>query len=107
MQRYKLSDMKDGWFIGSFFPSVFKTNDFEVCYKKHKKGEYWDKHYHEKAIEINLLINGKMLINDDLFESGEIFVIEPYYVAKPIFLEDCELIIIKTPSVIGDKKIIL
>ncbi len=30
-------------------------------------------------------------------------VFEPYEVADPIFLEDCEVLVIKTPSVPGDK----
>lgn len=106
MKIYNLSNMKDGWFLGDFDPSVFKTDLFEVCYKKHEKGEKWDTHYHEKCTEINLLVKGRMLINETHIEAGQIFVIEPYFVSNPTFLEDCELVIIKTPSVIGDKIII-
>jgi hypothetical protein len=106
MQIYKLNDMKDGWFIGNFLPSALKTKDFEVCYKKHSKNEFWDKHYHEKIHEVNLLVKGKMLINDIELNEGDIFVIEPYYVSKPTFLEDCELVIVKTPSITDDKIII-
>jgi len=106
MQIYKLKDMVDGWFVGNFTPTSFSTKDFEVCYKKHTKDEFWDKHYHEKINEINLLIKGKMLINDIEINEGDIFIIEPFYVSKPTFLEDCELVIVKTPSIIGDKKII-
>lgn len=106
MEIHELSDMKDGWFIGDFEPSVFKTSDFEVCYKHHYKGEKWDKHYHKKSTEINLLISGSMMINDTLIKEGQIFVIETFYVAKPTFLEDCSLVIIKTPSEPGDKIII-
>ena len=106
MQIYKLNDMKDGWFIGNFLPSALKTKDFEVCYKKHTKNEFWDKHYHEKIHEVNLLVKGKMLINDIELNEGDIFIIEPYYVSKPTFLEDCELVIVKTPSITDDKIII-
>jgi hypothetical protein len=106
MQIYKLNDMKDGWFIGNFLPSALKTKDFEVCYKKHSKNEFWDKHYHEKIHEVNLLVKGKMLINDIELNEGDIFVIEPYYVSKPTFLQDCELVIVKTPSITDDKIII-
>ena len=42
MQIYKLEDMKGGWFVGNFSPSAFQTEGFEVCYKKHHKGEKWD-----------------------------------------------------------------
>ena len=106
LTKYKLSDMTGGWFVGAFAPAAYFTKDFEVCYKKHAKGEFWDTHYHEVATEINLLVKGRMTINGELIEVGEIFVISPYFVAKPEFLEDCELVIIKTPSVIGDKIIV-
>lgn len=106
MEIHELNNMKDGWFVGDFEPSVFKNKDFEVCYKRHHKNEEWDKHYHEKSTEINLLISGSMKINNTLIKSGQIFVIKPFFIAKPTFLEDCELIIIKTPSEPGDKIII-
>jgi hypothetical protein len=106
MQIYKLNEMKDGWFVGNFLPTAFKTKDFEVCYKKHAKGEFWDKHYHEKIYEVNLLVKGKMLINDIELNEGDIFVIQPFYISKPTFLEDCELVIVKTPSITDDKIII-
>jgi hypothetical protein len=35
--------------------------------------------------------------------SGDIFVIYPKEIADPIFLEDCYLCVIKTPSIVGDK----
>ena len=94
---------KGGWFVGDFEPTVFKTSDFEVSYKLHHKGEEWPKHHHKIATEINFLIRGKMMINNLLIESGKIFVIEKNESIKPTFLEDCELIVIKTPSVKNDK----
>lgn len=106
MKIDRIEDMKDGWYIGNFLPSVLKTEVFEVCYKKHKKGEKWETHYHEKITEINLLIKGKMMINNTLLLEGDIFTIPPFYVSSPNFLEDCEIIIIKTPSIINDKIII-
>tara|TARA_Y100000389_G_scaffold95446_1_gene92123 strand:+ start:3003 stop:3323 length:321 start_codon:yes stop_codon:yes gene_type:complete len=106
MEIYDFNKMKDGWFVGDFVPAAFYTNDFEVCYKHHKKDEVWDKHYHEKSTEINLLVSGTMKINDILLKEGQIFVIKPFYIVKPTFLEDCTLVIIKAPSVPGDKIII-
>ena len=101
-----MSEMKDGWFVGDFIPSAYKTSYFEVCYKKHKKNEKWDTHYHKKSIEINYLISGEMIINETKLTAGDIFLIEPYFISTPTFLEDCTLIIIKTPSIIGDKFVI-
>ena len=103
MKVFKLDEMKDGWFAGNFSPTSFQTKSFEACYKIHKQGEIWDSHYHKKATEINLLLKGKMRLQDTELNSGDIFVIPPYEIADPVFLEDCEIIIIKTPSDTQDK----
>lgn len=95
--------MTSGWFIGNFYPSVLRTPDFEVGYKFHPKGEKWDKHYHKKGVEVTYLIRGKMQIQGRILTSGDIFTIFPNEVADPVFLEDCEVVIVKSPSVIGDK----
>jgi len=103
MQVKRIEDMKGGWFIGNFDPTVLHTPDFEIGYKFHPKGEKWDVHYHKRAIEITYLVRGKMMIQGRELTSGDIFTILPYEVADPIFLEDCEVVIVKTPSVVGDK----
>jgi hypothetical protein len=103
MLKYRLEDMIGGWFVGNFEPSAFVTDKFEICYKFHKLGEFWDEHYHRVATEINLLVRGKMLINNEEINAGEIFIIEPLHKVKPHFLTDCELVVIKTPSVQNDK----
>jgi quercetin dioxygenase-like cupin family protein len=107
MKIINLNDMKNGWFIGDFEPSVFKTKDFEVAVMTHKKGEYWPKHYHEKADEYNVLLDGRMRIHNRNINPGDIFIINKMEVADPIFLEDCRVLVIKTPSVPGDKIIIM
>jgi quercetin dioxygenase-like cupin family protein len=101
-----INEMTRGWFVGDFEPSVFKTKDFEVGYLHHKKGEIWQVHYHAFMTEVNLLVKGKMILNDIEINEGQIFVIHKNDIACPIFLEDCFIICIKIPSVIGDKVII-
>ena len=98
MKKFRLADMKSGWFVGGFEPTAYFTKDFEVNYRIHPKGEFWDKHYHTEVTEINLLIRGKMTIQNQELNSGDIFIIEPYEVTDPVFLEDCELICVKLPS---------
>lgn len=106
IQLFKMSDMFNGWFIGNFEPSVLKTDQFEVGYLFHKKDEKWPVHYHEKLTEINVLIKGKMILNDILITENTIFTIHKNDIACPIFLEDCSILCIKIPSVFGDKVII-
>ena len=38
MKTAKIADMKRGWFIGNFEPSLFKTNDVEVAVKQYRTG---------------------------------------------------------------------
>lgn len=103
MKMHNINDMWRGWFVGNFEPCAYKTEIFEVGLLKHKKGEKWAKHYHKIATEINCLIAGKMVICNKEINVGDIFTLEPNEVADPEFLEDCTLIVIKTPSCIGDK----
>jgi hypothetical protein len=47
-----------------------------------------------------------MRIQGKEIEENQIFILEPYEVADPIFLEDCTVVVIKTPSVPGDKFVV-
>jgi len=107
MDIFKIKDMKGGWFVGDFEPSVYKTKNFEVGVKTHPKGEIWDVHYHKKATEINYLLEGKMILQNTELTTGDIFVLYPNEIANPTFLEDCTIVTVKSVSEIGDKYIIV
>lgn len=106
MKITKFEDYKGGWFVGDFEPTAFKTKDFEVCYKQHKAGEKWDTHYHKIGTEINVLIEGEMIIQNQHLVKGDVFVIYPFEIADPEFLTDCTVLIVKTPSDTNDKYVI-
>lgn len=95
--------MKEGWFIGNFEPSLLKTTDFEVGVKHHPKGSYWQDHYHRHTTEYNLLIEGKMILNGNELSAGDLFVIAPYEVSCSTFVDDCTVLVVKTPSIPEDK----
>lgn len=101
MKIHRLEHMVGGWFIGNFEPTVYKA-DYEVSYKKHQKGEDWGIHYHTTTTEINLLVRGCMTIQNTKLHEGDIFILEPYEIADPIFHDDCEIVCVKTVS-INDK----
>jgi mannose-6-phosphate isomerase-like protein (cupin superfamily) len=103
MKITKLEKYFRGWFIGNFEPTCYKTEDFEVGLLTHKKGEFWAPHIHKISTEINLLVEGEMIMNDEKINKGDIFIIEPNEIATPIFLTDCKVLVIKTPSLPGDK----
>ncbi len=106
MKISKLNEMTRGWFIGDFEPSIIRTKAFEVGILTHKKDEDWGEHYHKIATEYNILLKGKMSINGTVLNEGDIFILEPMETALPIFMEDCVVLCVKVPSVIGDKYLV-
>lgn len=102
MKIDRIENMKGGWFVGNFEPSAYSTDKFEVSYKFHPKGEVWDTHYHTEVTEINYVVRGKMLLQNKELIQGDIFTLYPFEIADPVFLEDCEIVCVKTPS-INDK----
>lgn len=103
MQISKFKDYKGGWFVGNFIPTAYKTKNFEVGYHHYKVGQEWDHHFHKETDEINLILSGKVIIQGEELVKGDVVVINKYEVSDPVFVEDTEIIIIKTPSVPGDK----
>lgn len=85
----KLDRFKRGWIIGNFEPSLLKNTGNELAVMRAKKGKGpGDYHYHEKCTEINILIIGKIKINDKIINENDIFIFEPFVPAICEFLED-------------------
>jgi hypothetical protein len=103
MKITNITEMSGGWFIGNFEPSLYKTENFEVGIKKYTKGEYHAPHHHKLSTELNYLIKGMMKANGKLIQPGQIFIFDNFEIAECEFLEDCELVVVKTASVQGDK----
>lgn len=103
MKVANIADMKGGWFVGNFEPSVLKTGDFEVAHHHYKRGVTSDPHTHKLAVEINYILKGKAIVSGTTLETGDIFIYEPNDVADVRFLEDTDLVIVKAPSVPEDK----
>jgi quercetin dioxygenase-like cupin family protein len=106
MKITKLNLFKGGWFIGDFEPTLLKTKDFEIAVHHYEAGQVHGKHYHAIATEYNYLVSGSMKIQNTALSAGDLFVLEPNEIADPIFLENCVVVIVKTPSVPGDKYLV-
>ncbi len=98
--------MKKGWFIGDFDPSVYRTSKFEVGFHRYSKGCKTIDHFHEKSTEINVVISGRMIVNGEVAKKDDIFIFDPNVVSRTEFLEDTELIVVRTASVPNDKVVI-
>lgn len=95
--------MFDGWIVGAFDPTVFKTKEFEVAHQHYKKGYKYPTHTHKLTTEINYIIKGSVIASGCKLSSGEIFVYSPGEKVSIKFTENTDLIVIKVPSTIGDK----
>ena len=103
MKIAKLEEMTNGWFVGDFEPSLFKTKDFEVAVQHFDAGEHVDWHVHRVATEYTVIVSGKAEINGRLVSNGDIIVLEPGEGADFRPLTDVVTAVVKTPSVKGDK----
>lgn len=105
MEKYNINDFRRGWFIGNFEPSLLKAN-FEVGLQKSKAGDSHDDHFHKKNTEYNLVVSGKIKINDDIFVKDDVFIIKPYTVSHGVeYLEDTEILVVRDMSDPSDKYI--
>ena len=103
MKTFRLQDMKGGWFVGDFLPTCLKTSDCEVACKHYKKGDAEDTHVHKIATEITLIVEGLVKMNDVTYKSGDIIVLDPGDATDFYALEDTINVVVKVPSVAGDK----
>ena len=103
MKTFKLDDMTRGWFVGDFEPSVLRTKDAEVGVKRYEAGVKEARHMHKVAPEITLILDGEARMNDTVYRSGDIVLIEPGEATDFEALTDVTTVVVKMPSVIGDK----
>lgn len=104
MKTDKLLNMKGGWFIGNFEPSLLKTNDAEVAVKIYKKDDYEKAHYHKIATEYTVIISGRVKMNNVEYKAGDIIVMKPGESTDFESLEDGTTnVIVKIPGINDDK----
>lgn len=106
MREAKLCDMVKGWFVGNFEPSLYKTNDCEVAVKTYQKGDKEQKHYHEVATEITVVMHGRIKMFDKVYEVGDIIIVEPKDATAFEALEDAANVVVKIPGANNDKYIV-
>lgn len=104
--KIDISQYTRGWLIGDFIPSIEINKEAEIAYLQHEKMSKWDYHYHKESIEINILVKGKEEINGVIYKESDLFIIDKNIIACPVFLDNCDIICIKIPSVTKDKYII-
>ena len=100
MKHERIENMKRGWFVGNFEPSLLKTNDVEVAVKVYKKGDYEEAHYHKAATEITVIISGRAKMFEKVWDAGDIVVTD--FEA----MENTVNVVVKIPGVNNDKYLV-
>lgn len=103
MQIYRLADMTKGWFVGDFAPAALRTGAAEVAVKSYRPGTVEPRHVHRLATEVTLILSGRARLNDAVHEAGDIVVMAPGEAADFEALTEVVTVVVKTPSVAGDK----
>jgi hypothetical protein len=98
-----LDDMVGGWIVGNFEPTCLKTTACEVACKHYQTGAAEAAHVHRIATEVTLIAAGRVTMNGRTFGAGDILVLEPGEATDFRALEPTTTVVVKMPSVIGDK----
>ena len=105
MKISHINNMKGGWFVGNFEPTLYKTNDTEVAVKEYKAGEYGERHYHKIATELTVIVRGIVKMNDVEYSDGDIIVMEPEERTDFLAITDTITVVVKLPGANNDKYI--
>lgn len=98
-----------GWLLGSFFDkgNPLKTNQIEIAYKEHSKGDRTEPHYHQKKIEILIVLTGRarFIINgkEVILKDGDFLFVDVNNVIEGEFLTPTTIFAIHSPSLPRDK----
>ncbi len=103
MKHAKLNNMKMGWFIGNFTPTLHSTEDVEVAVKEYKAGDSDVWHYHKIATEFTVIVSGDVEMNGIIYGKGDIIVIEPGEGTDFRAITDTVTTVVKIPGATHDK----
>lgn len=106
MDVYRLDDMIKGWFVGDFEPTAVRTQACEVSVKRYSAGTKEEAHVHKVAIELTMIVSGRVRMNGREFETGDIVVMNPGEAGDFEALTDTITTVVKLPSVKGDKYLV-
>jgi hypothetical protein len=99
----KLADMVGGWMVGDFEPACIRTAACEVACKHYQAGASEAAHVHRIATELTLIASGRVTMNGRTYGAGDIIILAPGDATDFQALEATTTIVVKMPSVAGDK----
>ena len=103
MKQHRLEDMVGGWMVGDFEPTCIKTEACEVAVKMYAADTGEAAHVHRVATELTLIASGRVTMNGRTYVAGDIIVLEPGEHTDFFAHEPTVTVVVKMPSVRGDK----
>jgi quercetin dioxygenase-like cupin family protein len=103
VHQYRLDDMRGGWFVGNFGPTSLHSSAAEVAVKRYRAGEVEAAHSHRLGTEVTLIVEGSAVMCGRELGSGDILVLEPGTVTGFRAITEVTTVVVKTPSIPGDK----
>ncbi len=98
-----LAEMRGGWFVGAFTPTLAASPHAEVAVKYYRAGDNEPRHVHRIATEYTVVTAGCVEMNGVRHEAGTIVCVPPGCATDFRALTDACTTVVKLPSVAGDK----
>jgi quercetin dioxygenase-like cupin family protein len=103
MEVGRLEEMVNGWFVGDFEPTLYRTGEVEVAVKRYAAGEREAAHHHKLATEITTIVSGEAEMQGRRLGAGDIAVLAPGESSAFEALTDVVLVAVKLPGAKDDK----
>ena len=103
LERHQLETFTKGWFVGNFSPTLVHSNEVEVAVKHYKAGEHEASHHHKVAVELTVIVSGRVRMSGEEIGAGEVVKIHPGQSTDFTALTDVTTLVVKLPCVAGDK----
>jgi len=101
--RDRIENYSNGWIVGNFAPALAHSVEVEVAIKHLKAGDREPEHFQRQAVEITIVIHGSCRLNGEVLSAGDVLRIPANVSGDFVALSDVVLLVIKTPSLPGDK----
>lgn len=103
LESFPLDSFVGGWFVGRFSPTLLDTPEVEVAIKHYRAGDREASHHHKVAVELTAIVSGRVCMSGREFGAGEIIRVPPGQATDFAALADTVTVVVKLPSVAGDK----
>lgn len=103
MKKSNIAEFTRGWLIGNFEPALIKSDQLEIGVKDFAAGAREPSHHQLIATEWTVVLSGECSIGGSRVRQGEIVEIVAGESSDFRAVTNCQLLVIKSPSIPSDK----